>query len=225
MKLGDIKIEALKLMFVDFVTDYAAEDITSLSTDESCRDYLANMPGAINRCFADLERRGVIPAKSVELGELGRARKYGNVRYKLKDIIPDFGRIERVSRESEDGEYCAACSYRLEGGVLVLRAPDIRTYTEDGVEKYEERETYTLIYRPTLDRISRSTSDEVEIDLPDSIANLIPYYVKGDVYRMDEPDEAGEARNWYEAAINELLYEAESSQECVETVFDMGDDW
>ncbi len=224
MKLGDIKIEALKLMFVDFVTDYGAEDITSLSTDETCKDYLANMPGAINRCFADLERRGAVPTRSLTLGEEGRSVRFGNVRYELRAIAPDYQRIERVVKEYADGRYNGSYEYRLEGGTLILAAPNIRTYTEEGVEKSEECEIYTLIYRPALPRITRDTNDEEEIALPDSIANLIPYYVKGDLYRMDEPDEASEARSWYEGALAEMLVENDGVQEKVESVFAV-EDW
>ncbi|MBQ8399329.1 MAG: hypothetical protein IJX08_05090, partial [Clostridia bacterium] len=39
---------------------------------------------------------------------------------------------------------------------------------------------------------------------PDDIACHIPCFIKGDLYRDDEPDEAGEARNFFEAAMEEI---------------------
>ena len=66
-------------------------------------------------------------------------------------------------------------------------------------------EYYTVIYKPKLERITSITDDFVELPIPENIASHIPYFVKGDLYRDDEPNEASEARNWYEAAMEAIL--------------------
>ena len=44
MKLGDIKIQALKLMFVNYSDDISIYDITALSAYQNSGSYLVNMP-------------------------------------------------------------------------------------------------------------------------------------------------------------------------------------
>ena len=67
MKLGDIKIEAMKLMFVNYNIDFRIEQLEQLAQDENYGSYLVNMPGAINRCFSSLEEKGVLPVKTYAL--------------------------------------------------------------------------------------------------------------------------------------------------------------
>ena len=60
MKLGEIKIEALKLMFAGNGQDYNDPDINQLERmkqQQEYKDYLGSMNGSINRCFAVLEER------------------------------------------------------------------------------------------------------------------------------------------------------------------------
>ena len=57
MKLGDIKIQALKLMFVNYNDDISIDSLPTLSTDQNYGSYLVNMPGSINRCFASIEEK------------------------------------------------------------------------------------------------------------------------------------------------------------------------
>ena len=45
MKLGDIKIEALKLMFVNMGDDIDIESLETYAQDEIYKSYLVNMPG------------------------------------------------------------------------------------------------------------------------------------------------------------------------------------
>ena len=49
MKLGEIKIEALKLMFINEGDDIDIGSLELLAQDEIYKNYLVNMPGAINR--------------------------------------------------------------------------------------------------------------------------------------------------------------------------------
>lgn len=58
MKYGDIKLETLKLMFINEGNDLTIEDFEAYEQDDTYKNYLVNMPGSINRCFPNLNRKG-----------------------------------------------------------------------------------------------------------------------------------------------------------------------
>lgn len=191
MKLGDIKIQALKLMFVNYSDDITADDITALSADQNYGSYLVNMPGSINRCFASLEEKRVLPVKSYTLHYSDGESDNSFLRFDLDALIPDFFDIERLIYQRED-IYCGDTDYQREADILVLKNP-----CAEG--------TYRLLYYPKITRIDALTNNQMELDIPEGIAAYIPYFIKGDLYRDDEPNEASEARNWYEAAMDAVI--------------------
>lgn len=85
----------------------------------------------------------------------------------------------------------------MEGNVLVLPLLD-------------EHTTYTVLYYPSIPRVTSETDDNTELAIPDKIATHIPYFVKGDLFRDDEPDEANEARNWFEMAMEQVVQTKQS---------------
>ena len=129
------------------------------------------------------------------------------IRFNLPSLIENFYDIDRVVSETSDGEYCGDCDYQTEGDTLVL-------------ERYDDEDiTYTVLYRPTIPRVDSLTDDDWEIPVPENIAALIPYFVKGDLYRDDEPNEASEARNWFEAGIEEILLRKTNKVSRVKTIY------
>ena len=182
MKLGEIKIEALKLMFATGNRDVGVSDLEGMVHEEEYADYLLAMPGAINRCFAVLEERRVLPVKSFRLGEGGR--------YALDELIPDIFDIERIVYEGE-GEYDGDCEYFREGDSVIIR-------------DFDSHGEYRVLYKPSLERITSYTPDDTELKIPDRIACLIPYFIKSELFRVDEPDEAAEARNLFEMSIEQI---------------------
>lgn len=209
MKLGDIKIEALKLMFVSEETEFHADILEELMLDEEYRIYLANMPGAINRCFAAIEEKRILPSRCYA-PDLNEGVESGlHWRFDL-GRIPQFGKLDRVVRESEYGGYDPSCSYQREETVLVL--PRLASY-----------EHYKILYKPQIPRITLGTDNNTELEIPENIAVHIPLYIKGDLYRDDEPGEAAEARNWFEAAMNELARGADTAghQTSVRSIYSM----
>lgn len=235
MKLGDIKIEALKLMFANVNEDLYVDNLGIYERDETYRGYLVNMPGAINRCFASIEEKRVLPSKTRTLKcsdakreecltceekdtvcqEKCNSCRYGCrrshspfVRFDLADLISDFFDIDRIVMETEDGDYDGDCDYMTEGDTLVLEQ-----YRKcDGI-------TYTVIYKPTIPRVTATTSNNTDIAVPDNIAAYIPYFLKGDLYRDDEPNEASEARNWYEQAMSEIVAKQARKTNSVKSVY------
>lgn len=190
MKLGDIKVESLKIMFVSTHTDLTIDELDNALRDENYSGYLVNMPGAINRCFSVLEEKRVLPVKSYILKASKGLASGSFMRFDLSSLIEDFCDIDRLVRESDE-EYEGNAEFRMEGNTLVI-------------PKYED-ETYIVLYYPSIPRITSDTDNNTELEIPDKIAAHIPYFVKGDLFRDDEPDEANEARNWFEAAMEQVL--------------------
>lgn len=208
MKYGEIKIEALKLMFINMGDDISADNLESYEQDDTYSVYLVNMPGSINRCFSAFENKGVLPPKSKILETKNGVASGAFIRFDLQSVISDFCEIDRIVSETDSGEYCGDCDYQTEGDTLVLERFD----DSDGI-------TYTVVYKPKIPRVEALTDNEWEIPVPDNIASLIPYYIKGDLYRDDEPNEASEARNWFEAGVSEILAKKTNKNSRVKVVY------
>lgn len=162
MKYGEIKIESLKLMFLNMGDDIDIEGLETYAQDDTYKGYLVNMPGAINRCFSSIEEKRVLPSKSKALQRSEGLASGGFIRFDLPSLIADFYDIERIVSETSDGEYNGDCDYQREGDVLVL-------------ERYEEDDDveYTVIYKPSIERVSSTTDDYKEIEIPMSTATTV----------------------------------------------------
>ena len=203
MKIGEIKVEALKLMFASYDHDFSVSDLSYMKGGEAYRDYLINMPGSINRAFGVLERRGVLPPKSHVI--TGDASTYDGVKVNMKEAVADFLDVDRVSFKSVYGEYYPSYPYSREGDTIMLS----QLHTGD---------TYTVFYRPKIERVSDATEDTDEVQLPDRIAELIPYFIKSELYREEDAEEATRARNLFDQGINELM-DFRSTYGAVQTIF------
>lgn len=210
MKLGEIKLEALKLMWANYNEDIGIEQLSDLMGSERYGDYLVAMSGSINRCFADLEARGILPVKSFALAAPLREEKGRTAAYDLKELIGDYLSFERLIYETEGGSYeDTEIGAQIEEDILYLPWFD------------GEKEEYRVIYRPRLPHIFPYTNDETELRIPDRIAAFIPYWIKGELYREEEPNEAGEARNWYEAQMSAVASVSSRRQGSVRSVYSM----
>lgn len=213
MKLGEIKAEAYRLMFADIEfpdfsdEQYLNETLETIEQNPNYSEYANGMAGAINRCFASLENKRVIPEKRVNIA----FSKIGKNRAVLSDIADDIHSIDRISYIDEDKNlYIPSVDYAREGrDTLIL---DVLRGGE-----------YTLIYYPKIPMVKSTDGNSREIDLPDDIACLIPYFIKGELYRQDDANEAAEARNTYEAMVGELCDNSSSYYGCVDNVYTYGD--
>lgn len=212
MTLGEVKIEALKIMFVDFYDNVGVQidtsDISRLETVENYAPYLLNMNGTINRCFADIERKRVLPLKSyVVLPSLLREES-GKIVFDLSNI-PDLFELDRVILKG-NAFYEPNVDFEIEGTDIILPKTD---------------GTIKIIYRPTIKRITELTANTVDLttdedyNIPEGIVALIPNFIKGDLYRDEEPNEASESRNWYEAGIAAYMRDVVQYQSKVKTVY------
>lgn len=179
-------------MFADNGEDIFPENLPIYEQDENYRFYLVRMPESLNRCLSRIEERRVLPDRARALKSEEGIAGASVIRFDLS-LIPDFFDLERIVRDDIHGNYDGHASYEREGDTVVL--PLFRE--EDGV-------SYTVVYKPKISRVRSWTENDTVLELPEGIASIVPYYLKGDLFREDEPDEANEARLWFEQALDEL---------------------
>ena len=203
MKVGDIKVAAIKLMFTNYSFDFGIDNLQSLLSDENYGSYIVNMNESIARAIDRIENACVIPTKRFEINidECETSNRYIHFdTNKLEDLYV----IDRITAEYLNGDYCGNVGYELEGDVLVLPKANA---------------TYTIIYYPTIPTIDEKVADEQEFWIPDRIARLIPYFIKGDLYQEEEPALAADARNTFEACLEDLKKPIASKQDYVDKVY------
>lgn len=188
MKVGQIKIEALRLMFADIDPLISPNNIADYETDDQYGDYLRAMTGSINRAINDIVSRRILPEKALDIPPGTGSTRYGNRRLNLTEH-PEIYDVSRVIAESDRG-YDGAHPFRMEGRTVLLLGADADA-------------SYTLLYYPRITEVKTCENDR-ELEIPDEIASVIPYFIKGELYRQDEAGDASEAMSWYEQRIAAL---------------------
>lgn len=208
MTYAQIYAEALRLMFATLSDDIGdtAEGMAGLVGNVNYRDYMLSMPGAVNRCFADLEAKKVLPWKTARVGSADGDKVGGGYRrVLLSEIAPDCFEIERVTQRQEYGseaELTAGEDYFIEGDELILIPGDT-----------------VIRYTPALPRIDAGTDLDAKAPLPEVLAAVVPYYVKGELYRREEPGEAAEAHSIYEQRVAQVYPAPSRVQTTVKMVY------
>jgi hypothetical protein len=187
MKLGEIKEEALKLMFANTKKDFTYTNFETLKEDPNFAGYLNSMNGAINRSFDKIKS---LKKQPKEIHEVDTTLTTGFLRVDTT-TIPNYDRVIRVTYESET-EYLGNVDYMMEGKYILLK------------DKLEEAK-YRIIYSKKMPYITSATTDATEIALPDELLRIIPFYIKYNLYEEDEPELAARAKNEFDEGL--LLYE------------------
>lgn len=190
MKLGEIKEEALKLMFANTKKDFTFANFETLKEDPNFAGYLNSMNGAINRSFDKIKS---LKKQPKDIHEVETTGAYGILRVDTTTIT-NYDRVMRITYENERG-YLGNVSYMFEGKNILLQ------------DKAEEG-TYRIIYAIKMPYITSSTSNETEIELPNELLRIIPYYIKYDLYEEDEPELAARAKNSFDEGL--LLYQEDT---------------
>lgn len=208
MTYAQIYAESLRLMFATLSDDIGdtAEGMAGLAGNVNYRDYMLSMPGSVNRCFADLEAKKVLPWKTARVGS-GDGDKVGGGyrRVLLTRIAPDCYEIERVTQRQEYGDTITLTEgedYYMEGDELILIPGET-----------------VIEYTPTLPRIEPRTNLDGKVPLPEVLAAVVPYYVKGELYRREEPGEAAEAHSIYEQRVAQVYPAPSRVQTTVKMVY------
>lgn len=212
MKLGEIKLETLRLMFANYDTKLSIENFDVYANDEQYKHYLDNMDESISRAIDRINSAGVIPQKGlmVEYGNSVLGYESGKLfdRVDLRKLIDDYYALVRVMRYTESN---------VVGNVEYLSAADGNVL----VKPLTDGEAYEFIYNPKSKGIV-GLADNDELDLPDDLARIIPYFVKGDLYQDDEPNLAADAKNQFEQYLLTYRRGNDSVSERVESVYRVG---
>ena len=198
MKVGDIKIEAIKLMFTNYAYDMSIDDLQRMISDENYGSYIVNMNGSIARAIDRIENACVVPVKrrTIKANEITPGAVFD--RFDTSKI-PDLFQIDRLTAEYPDGDYDGNAEYEEEGEILLIR--------HDGAV------SHTLLYYPKIKTVDENVLDSDEFWIPDNIARIIPYFVKGDLYQEEEPKLAADARNIFEASLDDLRKQPVNKQQ------------
>lgn len=215
MKLGTIKLESLYLCFpnpqlyVDTDDDSLLTDtLSNLKDDPNYSDYLNAMVGAINRCLSVFEIKGVIPKKRVSVPFYASGVTDGSFVIRMQSLAPDVHRVDSVITYPKGD---------LPNHIEFADVGD----NEIRVEPISEGACYTVRYEPVSKRISHATPESHEIDLPDRLCELIPYFVKGDILRVDDPDEAKDALTLFYGLLEDITEGERLYSNIVRTVYKM----
>ncbi len=229
MKIGEIKLESLRLMNAND-EDLNIVNLDNYRQDDRYRDYLDRMPGAINRAISRFMTYKVLPTKTVEVKPSQGETLKQFLKFNLKNIISDFGSLERIIYIYErvvpniefqtitDGVILIpfSSSYIFKGEAKSFPESAVAgvAYNVGGVCKYwngnnweevSEEEIFNIEYTPNVAPVSVSTDNNTELDIPESLARIIPYFVKADLYEQDEPELSATARNIFESALTEYV--------------------
>lgn len=191
-------------MFADLDPLISPNNISDYETDDQYGDYLSAMTGSINRAINDIVSRRILPEESLEIPAGTGSTRYGNRRLNLTEY-PEIYDVSRVIAESDRG-YDGARPFRMEGRTVLLLGADAEA-------------SYTLLYYPRVKAVESYENDRDLTEIPDEIASLIPYFIKGELYRQDEAGDASEAMSWYEQRIAALSPHSTGHQSHVASVF------
>ena len=187
MKLGEIKIEALKLMFASDGLSPKIADLPELESDENFKFYLAAMNGSINRCLSIFEQAQIIPAKFLLIdSNLGSYEK-GVISFDFDDLEVDALKVLSVKKRDGIGLSETELDFQFRNNILMVES-------NSGGE-------FVVELLPKLARISDDTSDTEEIDLPERFVDMMVHFIKGELYAEDEPALASVSMERFESFI------------------------
>ncbi|MBR2070401.1 MAG: hypothetical protein IJ981_03140 [Clostridia bacterium] len=199
MKLGDVKAEALRLMFVTMEDEVNAENIGRYKHESRYAPYLMNMDGSISRGLQRVANERKLGRKMAEI------TKFEGTGYFVYGRLPeDFLSISGLSRYYNN-RFETVKDYKIYGNRKVS------VPKRDGVKYFVE-------YHPNAPKLP--TDDTQELDVPTEVAMMIPYFVKGELYEEEDANAAVLARNLFEQWLREYSTDAENY--AVETVYTMG---
>ena len=184
MKLGNIKLQALSLISPDLSVECDDEKLSdalyALRLNSNCASYLVASVGAINRAFAQIEGRLLSGIGIISFDLSKENIKNGVI------TLDDTDEILKINQVKI-------------GGVSM---------SFDVIGNFQIKVDYTLnsgrceiTYFKKIKRINLLTGASYEVDLG-SIEEFIPYYIKYELLCSENPDEAENAREVFENALN-----------------------
>lgn len=190
MNWGEAKLICLQTM-------YANEGVTILE-DDSTEEYLNAMPGKANEAMLQLSLVGRPLVKEAviavgvenEKAVVTLAEGAGKLTVHLKEYLPNFRAVHQMLLYS-GGILADAEEFRVLGDDLLVLPADIVG-------------SYTLWYKAYPEKVSRDTADEVELDVNEECASLVPIYMAAELYKDDDLALATVLRNEYEDGLQKI---------------------
>ena len=190
MTIGEIKSEALRISFpdpqlyIDSSDDEAVSAaLSSLKEDPGYSDFLAASVGSVNRALSFIERRGLSPLASRAVSSVFD-EEIGLYIIDVSAFMCEMLFTEGIYRANE-GIYESVPFEDLGNGKIM-----------PGGEGGKAR--YLIKYRTILERIGSLTPENTELPLHDSLASLIPYFIKGELLSSEDPEASAEAMGRFE---------------------------
>ena len=209
MNLGEIKIQALSLMYPDVciiyddTTESGVENaIYELKQNHNYSGLLEASVGAINRAFAQVELKGLSMVKCTERA-YSLCKRTGDGRVVI-EADGDLLKLDKLLCHKGDKTY--ACGFEVIGDKI---------YT-DFVGS-----VYTLVYYTKIPRATRTTKDSLELELPVGVYEAIPYFVMAELLGGEDSQRSKEAR----ATFYDMLSSCEKSKppchQCFQIIYSM----
>lgn len=207
MKLWEIKAQALRLMFADYDMQFDEEEFQEriVYDNPNTRDKLIRMDDSIRRAI-DIYYNVVGDVSTIwnfsldfENGEF-----LNSIDLNQKEDIYYPTRVDLVMRDAN--------GYQLfrnnQINFYYDTTQNLITFNQEDYRSFGERVMFIVYYKKQRATIPIIV-DEIDFDL-DSIGirsdvqNLIPYYIKGELYEEDEPNIAAEAKGYYIQSLSRL---------------------
>ena len=181
MKLGEIKLQALMLIYPSLVLEYDGDDfeeiIFRLRGNHSYSSYIASMVGAINRAFTIIEQRGLSKIELLSLESDGK--------------LLDLSQHKEILSVKEIYVNGSRADFEL------LSSDKIKIPSAKSKDKLE------IVYYKRLTRISNITSNNLELMLG-GIEECIPYFIKADLLSGEDMDSALASRETFYNMLKEF---------------------
>lgn len=209
MKVGEIKLEALRIMNINNDAELTLENFDSIKTEARYSKYINNMTNSINRAIDYINHRKVLPIQRMPLSSMVKSKGMNTNKYPLQQI-GDLISIDKVVYEDEY-QYIESVPYNMEGSDLVIK------------KRYDDN-YLTLLYNPKMQLLDAYVDDDdTIIGMDDKFARIIPYFIKFDLYQEDEPDLALNAKATFEQELESLrIIETRQDDFTIEKVFSNG---
>ena len=197
MKLGEIKLMALKLMFADTDITYDISDMEEYYNNSNTRDKLIRMNDSINRALnLFYQRVGLHRAKKeVQLdAEEGSTGYFLN---SISDLPAQIDNLQNVLKVRISSPYKATlynANFEFDGEEIVFT--DLHRYI---TSSEKENTTIEIFYETKPEYVTSNNEDTTfdfdSINVPNDIQLQIPLFIKGEAYEEDEPQMALFAKN------------------------------
>ena len=209
MQLGEIKLQALSLMYPDESVKY--DDTTEEGVDNAVYELKQNhnfgglleaSVGAINRAFSQIEAKGLSVIKCVDKAySICQKTRDGRV---VIEADKDFLKLDKLLCHKAGKTY--ACGAEVVGNKI---------YT--GLVG----EVYTLVYYTKIPRVTRSTRDSLEIDVNLGVAEAIPYFVVAELMGSEDAQRAKESRELFYKALDDCERTKAPCHQCFQIIYSM----